>query len=352
MSFIFYRMCCLILVTLHHFFHIPCNSYIEQSVALERWVGSIIQVSSIVLCFSTHLPSASSSFAQYVAWVTGDKTIPYPPSWDLETETYTTSGSFDEFADYGNRFYTDESIRGKIDEIYKANIETIINRRNTINGVIYSQDPAILAWELCNEPQFPPAWWVDDIAGHIRKLGVSQLITTGIETKYHQQDFNNAHASSHIDFCTSHFWCENWEIYDPQDKTDKSIERTKLAVTEFMQKVTAWSQELGKPHIMEEFGMARDAHLGEKYSEKTSTTHRDEYFSTIFKVAEQLGAEGKISGTSFWAWGGQATASAQANKYGVKHIGDPPHEAPFWYSVLSSDDSTKEVLKTHAHQFL
>ncbi|KAG2181191.1 hypothetical protein INT43_008773 [Umbelopsis isabellina] len=294
----------------------------------------------------------SGGFSQYVAWVTGDKTIPYPPSWDLKTKAYTTSGSNDDFVAYGNRFYTDESIRGKIDAIYKANIDTIINRRNTITGLVYSQDPAILAWELCNEPQFPPAWWVDDIAGHIRKAGVSQLITTGIETKYHQQDFNNAHASSHIDFCTSHFWCENWDIYDPQDKTDQSLEKTKLAVTEFMQKVTAWSQELGKPHIMEEFGMARDAHLGEKYSEKTSTTRRDGYFSTIFKVAEQLGAEGKISGTAIWAWGGQATASAQANQYGVKHIGDPPHEAPFWYSVLSSDESTKEVLKTHAHQFL
>ncbi|CAM0137410.1 hypothetical protein VKS41_003230 [Umbelopsis sp. WA50703] len=294
----------------------------------------------------------SGGFSQYVAWVTGDKNIQYPPSWDPEAKAYTTSGSFDEFVGYGNRFYNDESIRGKVDQIFKANLDTIINRRNTINGVLYSQDPAILAWELCNEPQFPPAWWVDDNAGYIHKLGVSQLITTGIEAKYDQQDFNNAHASSHIDFCTSHFWCENWEIYDPQDRTGQSLEKTKLAVTEFMHKLSAWSQELDKPHIMEEFGMARDAHLGEKYSEKTSTTHRDEYFSTIYKVVEQLGAEGKISGTSFWAWGGQATESAQANNYGVKHNGDPPHETPFWYSVLSSDDSTKEVLKAHVHRFL
>lgn len=125
-----------------------------------------------------------------------------------------------------------------------------------------------------------------------------------------------------------------------------------MAVSEFMHKVTSWSQELGKPHIMEEFGMARDAHLGPKYSEKTSTAHRDEYFSSIYQVAEELSVQGKISGTAFWAWGGQATELAHANQYGVKHIGDPPHETPFWYSVLSSDNSTKDIIKGHASRFV
>ncbi|KAI8579925.1 hypothetical protein K450DRAFT_174240 [Umbelopsis ramanniana AG] len=294
----------------------------------------------------------SGGFAQYVAWASDDKEVQYPPSWDPVAKAYTTAGSFDDFAKYGCRFYNDETIRGKIDTMFKDNIKTIVSRRNTINGTLYSEDSSILAWELCNEPQFPPAWWVDDVAGYIRNLGVSQLITSGIETKYDHVDFTNSHASSNIDFCTSHFWCENWEIYDPEDKTTASLEKTKQAVTEFIHKVTNWAQELGKPHIMEEFGMARDAHLGAKYSEKTTTTHRDEYFATIFKVAEELAEQGKMTGTSFWAWGGQASESAEPNQYGVKHIGDPPHETPFWYSVLSSDTTTKDIIKSHAERML
>lgn len=324
-------------------------------MALEWWVSNIAAQfpMSICLCIIVIIITPDDdSFAQYVAWASGDKKVQYPPSWDPKAKAYTTAGSFDEFAVYGNRFYNDESIREKIDQMYKDNIKTIISRRNTVNGALYREDPAILAWELCNEPQYPPAWWVDDVAGYIRGLGVSQLITTGIEAKYDLQDFQNAHTSSHIDFTTSHFWCENWGIYDPEDKTNSSLEKTQKAVSEFMRKVTSWSQELGKPHIMEEFGMARDAHLGPKYSEKTSTTHRDAYFSTIFRVTEELAMQSKISGTAFWAWGGQATESATENQYGVKHIGDPPHETPFWYSVLSSDESTKDIIKTHSSRFL
>lgn len=46
-------------------------------------------------------------------------------------------------------FYTDETIR----TWYKNHISTIVNRENTVNQVVYKDDPTIFAWNLMNEPR-------------------------------------------------------------------------------------------------------------------------------------------------------------------------------------------------------
>ena len=35
---------------------------------------------------------------------------------------------------------------------FKTYVKNIINRRNTITGVLYRDDPTIMAWDLANEP--------------------------------------------------------------------------------------------------------------------------------------------------------------------------------------------------------
>uniref|UniRef100_A0A7N0UFF7 mannan endo-1,4-beta-mannosidase n=1 Tax=Kalanchoe fedtschenkoi TaxID=63787 RepID=A0A7N0UFF7_KALFE len=40
-----------------------------------------------------------------------------------------------------------------VKEFYKAHIRTVLNRYNTITGVVYKNDPTIMAWELINEPR-------------------------------------------------------------------------------------------------------------------------------------------------------------------------------------------------------
>ena len=35
---------------------------------------------------------------------------------------------------------------------FKTYVKKIINRRNTITGVLYRDDPTIMAWDLANEP--------------------------------------------------------------------------------------------------------------------------------------------------------------------------------------------------------
>lgn len=57
----------------------------------------------------------------------------------------------DEFSDLSGKeagaFWTDEDVK----EDFKHFISFILNRKNTINGIVYKNDPAILAWQLGNE---------------------------------------------------------------------------------------------------------------------------------------------------------------------------------------------------------
>jgi mannan endo-1,4-beta-mannosidase len=46
-------------------------------------------------------------------------------------------------------FYTDERVK----LLYKHNLCAVANRRSSVNGVKYRDDPAILSWDLINEPR-------------------------------------------------------------------------------------------------------------------------------------------------------------------------------------------------------
>ncbi len=38
-------------------------------------------------------------------------------------------------------------------ELYKKHIDTVVNRKNSITGVIYKDDSAIIGYDVINEPR-------------------------------------------------------------------------------------------------------------------------------------------------------------------------------------------------------
>ncbi len=46
-------------------------------------------------------------------------------------------------------FFTDPDVK----KLFKNHIDTMVNRRNTINNRLYKDDPTIFAWDLMNEPR-------------------------------------------------------------------------------------------------------------------------------------------------------------------------------------------------------
>ncbi|KAI9287828.1 glycoside hydrolase superfamily [Umbelopsis sp. AD052] len=294
----------------------------------------------------------SGGFAQYVSWADNDSDIPYPPSWIPDPVNNYSSGSYDEFYDYAYRFYDDDTISSKTNQLFRNHINAIMMRRNTINGKLYNEDPVIMAWEIANEPQLAPKKWTTEIAKFIRQRSPYQLVTAGIEGKYGFEDFWNTHSSPEIDYTTCHLWVENWGIYNASDSSPSNLDSALDYADSFISNCSGWAVGMGKPMVLEEFGMARDAWRDPsfplyKYNPGTATTNKDTYYRHIFRLIQKLASHGASAGANFWAYSGEGYPSDASNSFDMVWIGDPQHEPRGWYGVYHND-TTVSVIKEFA----
>lgn len=87
-------------------------------------------------------------------------------------------GGVPNYADFRDKtfddFWTDKQLR----DDFKKTIEFVINRTNTVTGVKYKDDKAILCWETGNE-LVNTEEWTRDIVRYIKKLDKKHLIMDG-----------------------------------------------------------------------------------------------------------------------------------------------------------------------------
>jgi mannan endo-1,4-beta-mannosidase len=95
---------------------------------------------------------------------------------------------------YAGRFWGDSQLR----EAYRVRVRLLLDRRNSITGVRYGDDPTVLAWELMNEARQAPLDWVSFAAESVRSSG-AQLISLGDE---------QARDSADLDLASLHFYPE------------------------------------------------------------------------------------------------------------------------------------------------
>jgi mannan endo-1,4-beta-mannosidase len=269
----------------------------------------------------------SGGMAQYVSWQEGT-TIPYPGDWGT-------------FMAYSAKFYA----CAECQTWYRNHIETIVNRTNPYTGLRYRDDPAVFSWELANEPRRYPDEWIDETAAYIKSLDPNHLVTTGSEgtPPWEDQSFRETHNGPDIDYATVHIWPQNWGWYDPSNPS--SYPAAEAQARDYFQDHAADAAALGKPLVLEEFGLARDWEpLHDIYDPGSPTTYRDRFYAAMFEeVYASASSGGPAAGDNFWAWAGQA-------RPGDDWVGDPPHEAPGWYSVYDIDASTLVVISAHAEQ--
>lgn len=90
-------------------------------------------------------------------------------------------GGREEYAGFRRKgkdeFWTDPELR----KDFKKTIDYIINRTNTVTGIKYRDDMAILGWETGNELTSTPEW-VADIAAYIKSLDKNHLIIDGVHS--------------------------------------------------------------------------------------------------------------------------------------------------------------------------
>jgi mannan endo-1,4-beta-mannosidase len=94
-------------------------------------------------------------------------------------------------------FWTDPQLK----EDYKATIRYVLGRTNTVTGVPYREDKAILAWQFGNEMHSATPEWLAEMAAYIKSLAPNQLVAETRHTsgKPHVIDPN-------IDLYTRHYY--------------------------------------------------------------------------------------------------------------------------------------------------
>jgi mannan endo-1,4-beta-mannosidase len=80
-------------------------------------------------------------------------------------------------------FYSDALIR----EWYRSYVSMLLTRVNTFTGVAYRDEPAIMAWELANEPRSSDrsgqmvCRWLDDMSRFVKSIDPNHLVGSGEE---------------------------------------------------------------------------------------------------------------------------------------------------------------------------
>ena len=279
----------------------------------------------------------TGGMGQYVSWSDGSA-IP---------NRIANSGLYGTYIAYVDRFYACATCQ----TAYRAHINTVIHRVNTVNGRTYRDDPTIFSWQLANEPRDYPSNWVGDTAQYIKSLDPNHMVSVGSEGTWASNTtgtaasnfFTATHQSQYVDYATCHIWVEPWGMYNANDSTGASLATATTFATGYLQNHDTLSKALGKPLLMEEFGLARDGWTaGGKYDPAATTTNRDKYYRSLYAVVEAslANAGGALAGDNFWAWGGKARPPS-------KWTGDPPHETPGWFSVYDMDTSTTAIISAH-----
>jgi endo-1,4-beta-mannosidase len=155
-----------------------------------------------------------------------------------------------------NLFWTDE----KCKELYKQTVDSFLKRKNTVNGKMYKDDPAIFAFDLMNEPRNEDdqtsktlASWVDEMSTYIKSVDKNHMVTTGMEgfflkadgTHYSGSDFVLCQQPKNIDFCTFH-------IYPASQYNNFSPSTTAWMLDNY---IRVAHETVKKPVVMEEYGI-------------------------------------------------------------------------------------------------
>lgn len=271
----------------------------------------------------------SGGMTQYLAWA-GEGAVPYPPPYP--------GGSWDRFQRQSARFYSNARAKQTFNKL----LTTIVPQLKNSNAVI---------WELANEPRGMNNLrdfhaWIDETAGLFKSLAPSHLCTTGSEGQTASPsnsgtDVERDHESRHIDFITFHLWPQNWS-WIRAENLDKGLPKALELSKRYIKDHVARATKVGKPLLLEEFGLARD---GGSFDPEAPTTVRDRFYEEVYGLVQSQLATTPLVGIMPWAWSGDARPPRPGDywKPGDPFLGDPPHEQQGWYGVYNKDTTLKIV---------
>lgn len=256
---------------------------------------------------------------------------------------------WEEYRDWVSRFYTCEPCK----EGYYKQVREIVGRTNSITKKPYRNDPAIMAWQLANEPRpMRPAAieayknWIKQSAALIKSIDRNHLVCTGSEGEMgseNMETFRDAHRDKNIDYLTIHLWPKNWSWFS-DTAIAQSMAQIEANTSAYIRKHEAIAKELNKPFVVEEVGLPRDRH---SFDIAAPTTLRDQFYAYLFSaVASSARTGGALAGCNFWGFGGTGRPAKGTVWWsdGDDYLADPPAEEQGLNTVFDSDTSTWGVI--------
>jgi mannan endo-1,4-beta-mannosidase len=198
------------------------------------------------------------------------------------------------------RFY--ESLDARL--AYRNWVRHLLTRRNSLTGRLYSEEPAIMAWELTNEARCEGDTvllldWVHEMANFVKQLDGNHLVALGDEGLFNQhyfahgkgQLYDGQHGTDFaetlhipdIDFGGYHFYPQDWGHDKDLDFGDQWVKDHAEV-----------GRRAGKPVLMEEYGLR----IGDTVVPDAAS--RNSWFARWLTAVRDTGTAGSM----LWMLGG------------------------------------------------
>jgi mannan endo-1,4-beta-mannosidase len=233
-------------------------------------------------------------------------------------------------------------------------VKQIVARKNSVTGKFYKDDPAIMAWEVDNNPQCfspadkkPLADYLHAAAQLIHKLDANHLVAAGSagaagcagDLSLYEQ----IHLSKDFDYLTVHLEPVEWKWANKQ-RLFEDLQNVYPSSKGYIDDHLRLAEKLSKPLVIEYFAYPRDMYA---LSEGSSTQCRDAFFSYIANmVSVSSRRDGCLGGCNFQGWSGTGRPQHEMWQKGDTLLCDPLTAPQGGYSVYDTDSTTLETLKS------
>lgn len=286
----------------------------------------------------------SGGYSVYLQWAgCGRAVVPAIDGWPA-------------YMEYVKQYMQNDSAQA----LFARHVEFMVSRTNRYSGIRYADDPALMAWQIGNEPRCfaddnKEAFvrWMARVAAQIKSIDPNHMVSSGSEGSWGCENdldlYEQIHADPNIDYLNIHIWPYNWS-WVKADSLSELLPQAKANTRRYVDDHLAIAARYHKPVVLEEFGFPRD---GFSFDPATTTSARDEYYRYIFELIRQEREQGGLfAGCNFWAWGGFAQTPAGHVYWepGDDYMGDPPQEQQGLNSVFASDSTTIAIVRSETAQ--
>lgn len=282
----------------------------------------------------------SGGYGTYLDWANAGKT----PNPGID--------GYDKYMNHVAQFVKNDSAKA----LAANHARYIVSRTNRYTGKPYAESPAVMSWQIANEPRaFASdsvtkeafAEWISSQAALIKSIDANHLVSTGSEGRHGCEGdidlWKKIHSDKNIDYAIIHLWPYNWSWVNEENLVE-NVDSACVNAYAYIMPHSEIARELGKPLVLEEFGYPRDGFV---FTPGSPTEGRDKFYEYVFGLVLDTD---NISGCNFWGWGGYADPAHQNWEPWDDYTGDPAQEAQGLNSVFAKDSSTLNIIRSAAQR--